>query len=40
MSEEEEEDLWIREDTKLPSVTLLKPQIVKFVVQPSNPETI
>jgi hypothetical protein len=32
MSDEEEEDLWIREDTKLPTVTLLKPQIVKFVV--------
>ena len=38
MYEEEEEDLWIRQDTKQPVVTLLKPQVVKFVVQPSNPE--
>lgn len=37
--EEDEEDSWIKEDIKKSSVSLLKPQVVKFVVQPSNTES-
>ncbi len=40
VEEDEEIDTWIRENNKMPSVTLLKPQIVKFVVKPTNPESV